>query len=76
MIERIAIIDHDNHALFVEDIDIDVLESKYNGEEEDYIRDNYACFSGNFSWDYIVDTCYTPISGNSTTIEWEDEFGD
>ena len=38
---RIAIIDHDAHNLIVEDIDDEILESKYGGEEEAYIKDNY-----------------------------------
>jgi predicted molibdopterin-dependent oxidoreductase YjgC len=55
---RIAIICHDSHTLFVEDISDEMLE-KYNGEEEDYIKDNY-CISGNFSWDYITSAQYIP----------------
>ena len=62
--ERIAIIDHVNHVLYIEDIDDDVLEKEYNGEEEAYIRDNYACTKGDdalWSWDYITDAEYMPL---------------
>ena len=37
--ERIAILDHDEHKLYVEDIDEDVLNNQYWGEEERYIRE-------------------------------------
>lgn len=56
--ERIAIIDHDKHRLFVEDIDKIILDYYYGGEEEAYIKDNYNF--NNFSWDYIVSTNYYP----------------
>ena len=49
--ERIAILDHDEHKLYVEDIDEDVLNNQYWGEEERYIRDNYDM--EHFSWEYI-----------------------
>lgn len=57
--ERLAIIDHDCHTLFVEDVDEELLAEKYNGEEEAYIKDNY-CISDNFSWDYITSAQYIP----------------
>lgn len=57
--ERIAIISHDSHTLFIEDVDETLLQEKYNGEEEAYIKDNY-CISDNFSWDYITSTQYIP----------------
>lgn len=53
---RIAIIDHDEHALFVEDIDDELLEREYNGSEQAYIDDNYDM--ENYSWDYIVYSKY------------------
>ena len=56
---RVAIIDHANHNLFIEDIDENVLEEKYNGEEEAYIKDTYD-FEGEWSWDYIVSAQYFP----------------
>ena len=52
---RVAIIDHDNHKLFVEDIPNAEIE-KYGGEEE-YIKDNYY-LGENWSWDYVVDATY------------------
>ena len=38
---RIAIIDHDEHRLYVEDIPEDILENQYGGDEQKYIDDNY-----------------------------------
>lgn len=52
---RVAIIDHDNHALYVEDIPNSEIE-KYGGEEE-YIIDNFT-LGEHWSWDYIVDATY------------------
>lgn len=49
---RIAIIDHDEHALFVEDIDDELLNHEYNGSEQAYIDDNYDL--KNYSFDRIV----------------------
>lgn len=74
--ERIAIIDHDTHTLFVEDIDEDILNTKYDGDEEAYIKDNITDigFGENFSWDYIVDTCYTPINGDSIDVDFEEYY--
>lgn len=54
MNEIIAIIDHDNHKLYVEDIDMDVLERDYGGEEERYIKETYD-IGDNYSWDFITD---------------------
>lgn len=53
---RIAIINHETHQLFIEDITDEMLE-KYGGEEEAYIKDNYT-FEGEWSWEYIVDIEY------------------
>ena len=36
-IERIAIINHDNHQLFVVDIANDILLNEYDGEEEAFL---------------------------------------
>ena len=57
--ERMAIIDHDEHKLFIEDLDEDELAEKYNGEEEKYIKDCYT-LSGNWTWEYITDAQYFP----------------
>ena len=65
--ERIAILDHANHHLYVEDISDADLEA-YNGSEEDYIKDNYT-FDGGWSWDYIVQTEYFPDSEDKDPIE-------
>lgn len=56
--ERIVIIDHDNHALFIEDISDENLE-KYHGEEEAYIKDNYT-LGDNWSWEFITRIEYIP----------------
>lgn len=68
---RIAIIDHETHNLIVEDIDDEILESKYGGEEEAYIKDNYD-LSDNWSWDYIVQTTYYPIDEDGCDVDFED----
>lgn len=57
MTERLAIIDHAQHTLFIEDVDVYILESKYGGEEEEYIKDNYN-FEDGYSWDWIIDAEY------------------
>lgn len=69
--ERIAIIDHETHTLFIEDIDEDILEKKYGGEEEAYIKDTYD-LSDNWSWEYIVHTEYIPIDDDPIVVEFED----
>lgn len=71
--ERLAIICHDSHTLFIEDVDEDLLREKYNGEEEAYIKDNY-CVSENFSWDYITCTQYIP--NKEDTEIYDIEFSD
>ena len=55
---RLAIIDHETHNLFIEDVSDEAL-AKYNGEEEAYIKDNY-CIHDNFSWEYITSAQYIP----------------
>ena len=67
--ERLVIIDHVEHRLFIEDVKEDIIESMYGGSEEAYIKDNYT-LSGDFSWDYIVDAMYIPIDdADPITIE-------
>lgn len=68
--ERIAIIDHDNHRLLIEDVDEEILNAKYGGEEEAYIKYNYEL--GNFSWDFITETKYYPKDGDPVQIEPSD----
>lgn len=65
---RLAILDHSTHALFVEDVNDDILEWQYGGEEESYIEDNYDLKE--YSWDYIIDTEYYP-EVDKTPIEVE-----
>lgn len=50
--ERLAIINHDNHTLYVIDVTDEVLEL-YKGEEEAYIDEQFGF--ENYSWDWIVD---------------------
>ena len=67
---RIAIIDHDTHTLFVEDINDEILEGQYGGQEQNYIDDNYSL--GKYSWDYIVDSQYFPeIEKDPIEIDFE-----
>ena len=56
--KRIAVIDNDTHTLFVEDINEEILEGQYGGDEQLYIEDNYNLKE--YSWDWIVDTQYIP----------------
>lgn len=66
---RVAIIDHEYHSLYVEDIDEDILNNKYGGSEQDYIEDNYDL--GEYSWDYIVDSTYFPKQFDPIDINYD-----
>ena len=66
---RIAIIDHASHELMIEDINEQVLEDQYGGDEQKYIDDNYT-FDGDYSWDWITDTQYFP-EGESDPVDVE-----
>jgi hypothetical protein len=66
---RIAIIDHNEHELLIEDINEQELEEKYGGDEQAYINDNYT-FEGDYSWDWITDTQYFE-EGETDPIEVE-----
>ena len=74
---RIAIIDYTNHILFIEDINEEILEGQYGGDEQMYIDDNYSLkdYSCDYSWDWITDAQYipefdkTPIEINFKDIE-------
>lgn len=55
---RIAILDHTNHELLVEDINEEILEGQYGGEEELYIEDNYDLKE--YAWEWVTDTYYFP----------------
>ena len=51
---RIVIIDHDNHSLVIDDVDEEVLENEYDGDEQAYIDSNYW-LGENYSWDWIIE---------------------
>lgn len=68
--ERLAIIDHDDHRLFIEDVSDEVL-AKYDGEEEEYIKDNYDM--ENYSWDYIILAEAILPNGDVIEIEMPEE---
>ena len=53
---RLAILDHDNHALYIEDINEEILEGQYGGDEELYIEDNHNLKE--YAWNWIVETQY------------------
>ena len=67
-VERLAIIDHDNHRLLIEDVDMDILNEKYNGEEEDYIKDNYE-LGENWEWEWVVVIEFFPVEGDPIDVE-------
>lgn len=51
----LAIIDHMENQLFIEKVDEDIIIEKYNGNEEDYIKDKYGYDDKSlFSWDYLT----------------------
>lgn len=54
---RLAIIDHDEHKLFVEDVDEKIL--KEYGSECAYVRDHYT-IAGSFSCSIIKEAEYIP----------------
>ena len=64
---RIVIIDHSDHSLMVEDINEKELSTKYGGDEQRYIDDNYT-LTGDYSWDWIVSAEYFP-EGESDPVE-------
>lgn len=70
-IERIVIIDHGNHRLYVEDIDMNVIEEDYDGNEEDYIRDTYT-LSDDWTWDYIVAAQYICLDSCPIDIPFDE----
>ena len=51
----LAIIDHLEHQLFIENADENEINEKYNGNEEDYIRDKYNFTDDDlYSWEYLT----------------------
>ena len=66
---RVAIIDHEYHSLYVEDIDEEILDNKYGGSEQKYIEDNFDLRE--YSWDYIVDSTYFPKQFDPVDINYD-----
>lgn len=66
--ETIAILDHDNHTLYIEEIDMDIVDEKYNGEEEEYIKTNYN-LGKYWTWDYITEMVYIPENSDPINID-------
>lgn len=56
----IAIIDHNEHQLFMEKVNIQVINRKYGGDTEAYIKEMYG-FNGEdiFSWEYVAEPIET-----------------
>ena len=52
---KIAIINHDEHRLYIEDVSDEEL-ARYRGHIESYIISNY--YLENYSWNYISDAVY------------------
>lgn len=51
----LVIIDHLEHQAFIEVANEEEIETKYKGEEEDYIRDKYGFKEDEpFSWEYLT----------------------
>ena len=63
--EMLAILDHYNHTLIIDEVPDKTLQ-KYNGEEEDYIKDNYE-FEGDWSWEWVTDIVHYDIDGSEIT---------
>jgi len=66
--KRIAIIDHTEHELIVEDINEQELEENYDGDIQKYIDNNYDMEK--YSWDWITYTQYFE-EGESCSVEVE-----
>ena len=70
---RIAVLDHNTHTLYVEDINEEVLEGQYGGDEEMYIEDNYS--TDFYSWEWITGTEYIPeFDKDPVEINFEDSI--
>lgn len=70
-VTRLAIINHDTHELFIEDVLSDEIEAA--GGEQEYIEDNYDVVKngGNYSWEYITDIEYIPNDSEKMPMEIE-----
>lgn len=63
--ERLVIIDHDNHRVFIDDVTDEELAS-YGGEEEKFIKDNY--YLKNYSWDWVTEIQYFPLGSEEGRV--------
>jgi hypothetical protein len=64
---KIAIIDHNEHSLYVEEINEEVLEKEYGGDIQKYVDDNYGI--ENYSCDWVKDSYYLPDNGDGDFME-------
>ena len=55
--------------MIIEDINEEVLEKEYGGDEQKYIDDNYDI--ENYSWNWIIDSYYLPNDDNGDFITVE-----
>ena len=69
---RLVIIDHARHTLFVEDVSEELINEKYNGEEEEYIKDNYDLVEDEWSWDYVTNAQYINENNDPVEINFEE----
>ena len=69
--ERIVIIDHETHRAYIEDIDEEMLQREYDGNEEDYIVDTYN-LGKHWSWEYVTGIEYIPADGDPIDLEPSD----
>ena len=67
--ERLVIINHSTHEVFIEDVTDEMLEP-YNGEEQAYIDDNYPTGDECISWDYV--TGAYKVAANGDIIDLND----
>jgi hypothetical protein len=56
---KLCIINHVQHEVYIEMVDVSLLEDKYNGEEEEYIMDMYGypkeyLENGYVSWEWFM----------------------
>ena len=67
--ERLVIIDHDNHQLFIEDVSLEEIEKA--GGEQEYIEQNYevATRGTYWSWEFITDITYYPNDEDKDPID-------
>ena len=65
---RLAILDHTEHRLYVEDVADSVIE-QYGGEEE-YINDMYNM--EDYSWEYITDALYLAPQEDPVEVKFEE----